>query len=151
MDCEIKKGESVCNHVQRTPRYVERLIRLNVHFDEELAIDMVLNSLPSCYDQFILAYHLNNIETTLAQLHNLLQIDESGMKGKNSATSTNYPALVIGQGKGSKGKAAPKANLKNKAHVRSSSNSPKPRPNSNIPGVSDPKEATCYYCNDKGH
>ena len=53
-------------------RYVECLVKLNVHFDEELPIDIVLNSLPSCYDQFILTYHLNNIETTLAELHNLL-------------------------------------------------------------------------------
>ena len=65
MDCKMKEGESIFNNVQRMQRYVERLVRLNEHFDEELAIDMVLNSLPSFDDQFILAYHLNNMEIIL--------------------------------------------------------------------------------------
>ena len=63
MACKMKEGELVCNHVQR---YVDHLVRLNVHFDEALAIDMVLNYLPCYYDQFMLAYHWNNTETTLA-------------------------------------------------------------------------------------
>ncbi|KAI3790891.1 hypothetical protein L2E82_04298 [Cichorium intybus] len=66
MTCKMKEGESVCAHVQKMQRYVQGLMKLNVHFDEELAIDIVLNSLPGCYDQFILTYHLNNSETTLA-------------------------------------------------------------------------------------
>ena len=53
-------------------RYVERLEKLNVSFDKELVIYMVLNFLPPSYDQFILTCHLNNIETTLTQLRNLL-------------------------------------------------------------------------------
>ena len=64
-------------------RYVDRLVKLNVNFDEELAVDIVLNSLPSCYDQFILTYHMNNSETSLSQLHNLLRTAEAGMKGKS--------------------------------------------------------------------
>ncbi|KAI3767846.1 hypothetical protein L2E82_18275 [Cichorium intybus] len=80
--------------MQRMQRYVERLVKLNVHFDEEMAIDIVLNSLPSCYDQFILAYLLNNNETTLAQLHNMMQTAEAGMKGKASgSTSASAPGL----------------------------------------------------------
>ncbi|KAI3511597.1 hypothetical protein L1887_18752 [Cichorium endivia] len=67
----------------------------------------LLNSLPSCYDQFILAYHLNNSETTLAQLHNLIQTAEAGMKGKGLAsTSASAPVLAIGHGKGKKRKEA---------------------------------------------
>ena len=72
------------------------------------------------------------------------------MKVKNPAPSINVPVLAIGQRKG-KRKDAPKANWKKKAHVGSSSNRPKVRPNLEIPAVSDPKETTCYYCNDKGH
>ena len=55
MAYKLNEEESVYNHAQRIQRYVERLERLNVNFDEELAIDMVFNSLPPCYDQFILA------------------------------------------------------------------------------------------------
>ena len=54
-------------------RYVERLVKLTVNFDEELAINIVLHSFPSCYDQFIMICHLNNQETTLDQFQNLLR------------------------------------------------------------------------------
>lgn len=50
MACKSKEEESVYNHVHRMQRYVERLERLNVNFDKESTIDIVLNSLPSCYD-----------------------------------------------------------------------------------------------------
>ena len=140
--CKIKERESMINHMQRMQRYLERLVRINVHFDEELAIDMVLNSLPSCYDQFILAYHLNNTKTTLAQLHNLLQTDELGMKGKNPTPSSNVPIHIIGKSKGKKKKDTPKANWMGKVHVVSSNNGPKAKPSLDIPVVRDLKEAT---------
>ena len=63
---KMKEGESVHCHIQRMKRYVDRLIKKYVNFDEELAIDILLNSFPSCYDQFILTYHLKNNETTLS-------------------------------------------------------------------------------------
>ena len=72
MAWKLKEGELVCNHVQRMQRYMERLERLNVFFDENLAIEMVRNSFPPCYDHFILTYHLNNTETTLARIYNIL-------------------------------------------------------------------------------
>ena len=51
--CKLNEGESVCNHVQRMYKYVEHLRWLNLNADEELAIDIVLNSFPSFYDHFI--------------------------------------------------------------------------------------------------
>ncbi|KAI3700994.1 hypothetical protein L2E82_45635 [Cichorium intybus] len=98
--------------LQRIQRYVERLQKLNMQIDEELAIDMVLNSLASCYDQFILAYHLNNTQTTLDELHNMLQTAEDALKGKG-VPSANSPVMAIGRGK--KRKAPPKQNWKGKA------------------------------------
>ena len=91
--------------------YMDRLIKLNVNFDEELEIDIVLTSLPSCYDQFILIYQLNNNKTTLSQLHNLPRTTEAGMKGKGIAsTPIDSPVLAIGQGKGKKRKGPPMLN-----------------------------------------
>ncbi|XP_023734538.1 uncharacterized protein LOC111882400 [Lactuca sativa] len=99
MACKMKDVEFLSNHVSRMQRYVDRLIKLNVNYDEELAIDIVLNSLPSSYDQFILTYHLNENETTLSQFHNLLQIVEARMKGKGVAsTPIATPVVAIGQG-----------------------------------------------------
>ena len=63
---KMKDGESVMIHLQRMQRYVDHLLKLNVSYDEELAIDIVLHSLPFSYDQFKMTYHLNksHIEST---------------------------------------------------------------------------------------
>lgn len=66
---------------------------------------MVLNSLSPSYDLFILTYHLNNMETTLTQLHNLFQTDVSGTKKNHAPSATSAPVLAIGSGKGQKRKA----------------------------------------------
>ena len=47
---------------------MQQLDSLIVLFDDELAIDMVLNSLNPSYDQFVLTNHLNKMETTLIKL-----------------------------------------------------------------------------------
>lgn len=88
MLCKLKEGEPICPHIQKIHIYVEKLHKINVLFDDELAIDMVLNSLPPSYDQLVLAYHLNNTEKTLTELHKLLQTAESGMK-RNHASNAN--------------------------------------------------------------
>ena len=148
MACKLRDGESMCNHVQRMQRYVERLKRLNVVIDDEFAIDIVLNSLPSSYDQFILTYHLNNTKTTLAELHNSLLTAEAGMKGKGTSLGSGSTAvLAIGQGKGKKRKGPTKQNWKGKAQASGS----KAKFGSDTPHVSNPKEADCFYCHEKGH
>lgn len=63
MASKLKEWEFVCAHVQKMKRHIKMIEKLNVKFYNELAIDMVLNSLPSSYDQFILTYPLNNIVT----------------------------------------------------------------------------------------
>ncbi|XP_023758608.1 uncharacterized protein LOC111907046 [Lactuca sativa] len=109
---KIKDGESITTHLQCMQCYVDRLLKLNMNFDEELAIDIVLHSLPSCYDHFIMTYHLNKEETTLSQLQILLRTAESGMKGKGIASTPTAaaPVMEIGQGKGKKRKAPSKQN-----------------------------------------
>ena len=84
---------------------MEQLHKLNVSFYDELAIDMVFNSLPPSYDQFVLTYHFNNTEMTLTELHNLLQNDESRMKKNHASAATNALVLAIGSGKWKKRKA----------------------------------------------
>lgn len=59
-------------------RYVDRLLKLNVNFVEELAIDIILRSLTPCYDQFNMTYHMRSEEVTLSKLQDLLRTIESG-------------------------------------------------------------------------
>ena len=35
---KMKEGESITTHLQKMQRFVDRLLKLNVNFDEELAI-----------------------------------------------------------------------------------------------------------------
>ncbi|KAI3513141.1 hypothetical protein L1887_20467 [Cichorium endivia] len=134
---------------RREVGYVERLRKLEMPVHEDLAVDIVLNSLPSSYDQFTLAYHLNNSQATLAELHRMLRTAEDGMKGK-TVIPVNPPVLAIGSGKGKKRKGPPKQHWREKTHVGSSNHAPRAK-SSSIPHVSNPKEADCFYCKQKGH
>ena len=131
MACKLKEGDSVCAHVQRMQRYVERSEKLDVSFDQELAIDMVLKYFPPSYDQFILTYHLNNTEITSIQHHNLLQTAKSGMKKNHVPSTISAPVLTIGRNEGKK--------RKGKSHAGASGNGSKTNPNFDVPIVSGPK------------
>ncbi|KAI3780168.1 hypothetical protein L2E82_10129 [Cichorium intybus] len=85
-----KDGESICAHVKRMQGYVERLRKLAMPVPEELAVDIVLNSLPSSYDQFRLAYHLNNNQANLTEFHRMLRVAEDGMKANPNEADCFY-------------------------------------------------------------
>lgn len=72
----MKDGESITAHLQQMQRYVNRLLKLNVKFDEVTAIDIILQSLPPCYNQFSMTYHMNKEEVTLSNLQGLLRTAE---------------------------------------------------------------------------
>ena len=120
-------------------RYVDRLLKLNVNFDEELAIDIILHSLAPCYDQFHMTYHMNNEEVTLSKLQDLLRTAKSSLKGKSIASTLTTAAhvLAIGQGKGKKMKAPLKSH-KGKSQDGTSSSGTKVGPDA---PSSNPKDA----------
>ena len=90
---KMKDGESIMSHLQRMQRYV---VKLNVNFDKELMIDIILHSLNPCYDQFNMTYHMNNEEVTLSKLQGLLRTAESGLKGKAVESTPTAAVLVLG-------------------------------------------------------
>lgn len=149
MACKLKKGAYVCAYVQNMQRHVERLEKLNVNFDKDLTIDMVLKSLTSSYNRFILTYHLNNTETMLIALQNLLQKDEAWMKS-HSNSSASTPVMAIQKSKGKKSKAHLYSKWKGKVHHGESSGL-KANPNFNTPPVAGPKEGMWFHCGKKGH
>jgi len=151
--CQHKDGESVCAHVQKMQRLIERLEKLDVKFDKNLAIDMVLDSLPDSYDPFIMQFHMNDGETNMMQLHNLLQRAEQGMKKSHVLSSSTAVAQVnaIRPGKGKKRKATTQPAWKGKAHVGESSKGSKRMVNRDIPPSKEPKQATCFHCGQIGH
>ena len=147
----MKDGEPITGHMQKMQRFVDRLLKLNVNFPEELAIDIILHSLPSCYDQFRMTYHMNKEEVTLCKIQGLLKTAESGLKGKavvTTPTPTNSaPVLAIGKGRGKKRKSSSKGTKVRTLDGSSSSGTKK----GFITPSSDPKEAECFYCHEKAH
>ena len=104
--------EPITTRLQKMQRFVDCLLKLNVNFDEKLAIDIILNSLPPCYDQFRMTYHMNKEEITLSKPQGLLRTVESNLKGKSvvsTPTTTSTHVLAIGHGKGEKRKAPSKS------------------------------------------
>ena len=78
-------------------RYVNCLLKLNVNFDGELAIDINLHSLPPCFNQFHMTYHMNKEVVSLSKLQGLLRTAESNLKDKSIASTpaTAPPVLAI--------------------------------------------------------
>ena len=147
----MKDGEPITGHMQKMQRFVDRLLKLNVNFPEELAIDIILHSLPSCYDQFRMTYHMNKEEVTLSKLQGLLKTAESSLKGKSGVTTPPTPTaanvLAIGHGKGKKRKNPFKGT---KGKTLEGSYSSKTKKGFVTPSA-NPNEAECFYCHEKSH
>ena len=69
----MQEGTSVSAHVLKMKAYVDHLARLESPLSDELAGDIILNSLPKSYDQFTMNYNMNGMEKTLAELHQMLK------------------------------------------------------------------------------
>ena len=52
--------------------------------DGELSQDLILQSLPSSFSQFVINYHMNKLNISLLELLNMLKIAESHFKGKKA-------------------------------------------------------------------
>lgn len=58
----------------------ERLHPLGTPLRPDLATDVILQSLPTGYESFILNFYMNSLEKTLAELHGMLKTTEESIK-----------------------------------------------------------------------
>ncbi|GJV15870.1 putative RNA-directed DNA polymerase [Tanacetum coccineum] len=93
MACKPKPGASICAFVLEIKGYFDRLESLNMAFDAELSINIILSGLSADYNQFVLSYQMNGKETSIMELYSLLQIAEQVIK-KSDVPSTSA-ALVL--------------------------------------------------------
>ena len=96
--CKMAEGSSVSAHVLKMIGFIEKLSSLGFIMDHELSIDLVLQSLPDSYSQFIMNFNMNKIECTLPELLNMLKTVEPNVKA-----STGH-VLAIHSSKGTKRK-----------------------------------------------
>ena len=75
--CRMSEGSSVNDHVLKMINLIERLGQLGFAMDGELSQDLVLQSLPSSFSQFVVNFHMNKLDVSLPELHNMLKTAES--------------------------------------------------------------------------
>ena len=61
----MAEGSPVGTHVLKMIGYIENLDRLGFPLGQELATDLILQSLPDCYSQFIMNFNMNEIDKPL--------------------------------------------------------------------------------------
>ncbi|GKD49688.1 retrotransposon protein, putative, ty1-copia subclass [Tanacetum coccineum] len=139
MACKPKPGASICAFILEMKGYFNRLESLNMEFDAELSINMILSSLSADYNQFVLSYQMNRKETSIMELHSLLQTAEQGIK-KIDVPSTSA-ALVLTVGHNAKKRKTSYSNWKGKVAQGKSDRRSKKKAEYEIAPTSDPKEA----------
>ena len=73
--------------------YVENLERLGFPLGKELATDLILQSLPNRFSQFVLNFNMNDMDKSLPELLAMLRTAEQNLKSKGKSI------LMIGNGK----------------------------------------------------
>ena len=63
-------------HVLKMKGYIDHLGRLGFPISQELATNLILNSLADSYDQFVMNYNMNNIDKSISELHSMLKTAE---------------------------------------------------------------------------
>src|SRR6266540_5915428 len=136
-ECKMAEDASVSSHVIKMIGYIENLERLRFPYNQDLAIDIILQSLPPSYSSFIMNYNMNGLEKSLTELHGMLKIAEQNIKHRTS------DVLLVQKGK----KTKKKRKAKGKGHAKAESSSKDRKPKKPTATSS----ATCFHCHDVGH
>ena len=120
-------------HVLKIIDLITRLGQLGFAMDGELSQNLILQSLPDSFSQFVINYHMNKLNISLFELLNMLKIAESHFKGEK--------AQILHVDKISKKKA--KKDFKKKMNPKASISKKK------VKKVST--NGTCYQCGKEGH
>ena len=132
----MQEGTSLVQYALMMHGYIIRLDQLGFGMDNELSIDLIMAGLPDSFAQFVLNYRMNDKETTIPELINLL-------------IKTIEPTLM---------KEGKTVMLVNSSSSKKSSKNKKKR---KIPkqkgGVAKKKvketssKGTCFHCGKEGH
>ena len=75
-------------HALKMYEHIERLNQLGYWIDFELGMDLIQESLPDSFAQFMIDYRMNNIMFTIPDLINLLKIVEGKLDEKKAKETT---------------------------------------------------------------
>jgi hypothetical protein len=78
--CKLAEGTPASPHVIKMMGYIGTLDKLGCKIEDDLATDVILQSLPASYEPFIMNFHMNGMEKTVAELHGMLKTAEDSIK-----------------------------------------------------------------------
>ncbi|KAG8472690.1 hypothetical protein CXB51_034600 [Gossypium anomalum] len=138
--CKLAEGSPVGPHVLKMIGYIESLSKLGYSLSQELATDVILQSLPDSYSQFVLNFNINEIDKTLPQLLSMLRTAEGNMKKVGPK-----PILMVRNNKGKgKAKVPTKPKGKGKPNLGKGKATLKPKGRVSM-------EGNCFHCGVTGH
>jgi hypothetical protein len=70
--CKLVEGSSVSPHMIKMIGHIETMDKLSYELKDDLANDVILQSHPTSYEPFIMKFHRNGMEKTVAELHEML-------------------------------------------------------------------------------
>ncbi|KAK8656738.1 hypothetical protein V6N13_098676 [Hibiscus sabdariffa] len=135
--CKMTEGTPVGAHVIKMMGYVQTLEKLGFPLKNELATDLILQSLPGSFKPFVLNFNMNEINKTLPQLLGMLRTAESDMKKDGSKS-----ILLVREAKG-KGKKLAKSKGSGKTKAKGK--------NVLKPKGAISKDGKCFHCNKSDH
>jgi hypothetical protein len=118
--CKLAEGSPGNPHVIKIMGYIETLTKLGCEIKDDLATDVILQSLPVSYESFIMNFHMNGMGKIVAELHEMLKIVKDNIK-KNP----NHVMMVQNEKKKRKHWTPPKGKGKEKISDEPSSSKPK--------------------------
>jgi hypothetical protein len=77
---KLAEGSPVSPYVIKMMGYIETFTKLGCEINDDLATDVILQSFPVSYESFILNFHMNGMEKTVAELHGMLKTAEDSIK-----------------------------------------------------------------------
>jgi hypothetical protein len=117
---KLSEGSPVSPHLIKMMGYIDTLDKLGCELKDDLATDVILQSLPVSYEMFIMNFHISDMKKTMAELHGMLKIAKDSIMRK-----ANHVTMVQKEEKKRKLWTTTKGNGKKKFSVEPSSSKPK--------------------------
>jgi hypothetical protein len=89
---KLAEGSPISPHMIKMISYIETLTKLGCEIKDDLAIDVILQSLPTSYESFIMNFHMNGMYKIVAKLYGMLKIAEDSIKKNPSHVIPSFYA-----------------------------------------------------------
>ncbi|KAJ1256028.1 hypothetical protein BS78_K102000 [Paspalum vaginatum] len=132
---KLAEGSPVSPHVIKMIGHIEALDRLSNELEPELAIDVILQPLPSSFEPFIMNYHMNSLDKNLTELYGMLKTAKDSIK-----KTATHVMMIHRDSKKRKGKGKGKA----KDRIQKPKTDAKPK-------VSPSPSDKCFHYGYNGH